>query len=378
MKEITIIVESIGQPTLVEWIYNRIREHSDDIISFHDFMAECLYHPEYGYYNTDRMKVGKEGDFYTSSSIGSLMGEMLANYVLSLVTLESYPAKQVNIVEWGAGTGRLAADLLDELKRIEPDVYERIGYTLIEQSPYHRYLQQETLRHHGKKVACKREIEWLNEGPYSGVIVLSNELLDAFPIHKLIYTEQGWREIGVGWNDATSTFEERLMPLHDAQIKRYLIRYVPVPVINQIVEVNLEAMEWIQKMGNQINEGYLITIDYGDIATEIYAQHRMKGTLLCYHQHKASDEPLLRVGEQDITAHVNFTACQDAGGEIGLSTLLYCTQKQFLIEAGIVSKLQDHVCTDPFHPIARRNRAIRQLLLSDQISELFKVLVQKK
>lgn len=371
--------ESLGHPALIEWIHQQIGEHTDEVITFHDFMAECLYHPEFGYYNTVRPKVGKEGDFYTSSSIGSLMGEMLANYVLSLIaTWKRNPDQSINIVEWGAGTGRLAADLLDEVKRMKPDLYERISYTVIEKSSYHRLLQQEILQRHGKKVTCRSEREWLNEGPYSDVIVISNELLDALPVHKLIYTDQGWREIGIGWIDVTSTFEERIMLVHDKQIHQYLFDYIQVPVMNQIVEVNLEAALWIKKVAHQINTGYLITIDYGDVATEIHAKHRMNGTLLCYHQHQASDEPLLRVGEQDMTSHVNFTACQDVGNEVGLSTLLYCTQKQFLMEAGIVAKLQDHAFTDPFHPVVKRNRAIRQLLLSDQMSELFKVLVQTK
>lgn len=122
----------------------------------------------------------------------------------------------------------------------------------------------------------------------------------------------------------------------------------------------------------------LITIDYGDVREELYAPHRMNGTFLCYRKHQAYDLPLLYPGEQDMTSHVNFSTLIDAGRECGLNQFQLMTQKQFLVENGLLNRLQPHDAADPFSPAAKRNRAIRQLLISDQMSELFKVLIQKK
>ncbi len=361
---------------LIRRIKESIEQHPKRAIPFRDYMEMCLYDPEYGYYTGDRVKIGKEGDFYTSSSVGSLMGEMLARYVASLY--EAEPRDTLAIVEWGGGTGRLAAQLLDELRSNFPHLYAVTQFTAIETSELHRRQQRQTLKEHAGKVRFATADQWFAEGPWQGAIVFSNELLDAFPVHRVRYIGGVLYEIHITWDEAEGAFREVLHKCEEGPLKRYFEREGVTLREGQTAEVNLACEQWIERIGRRMENGWLITIDYGDTAEEIYADHRMNGTLMCYSRHTAHDNPYVNIGEQDITAHINFSACVRAGKEAGFTQWSLMTQKQFLLEAGILGKLQNYFGADPFHPIARKNRAIRQLLLSDRMSELFKVLVQKK
>jgi SAM-dependent MidA family methyltransferase len=146
----------------------------------------------------------------------------------------------------------------------------------------------------------------------------------------------------------------------------------------QVAEINLHAAQWIRTVGDAIHDGRTIIIDYGAEANELYAAHRMRGTLMCYRRHQAYDNPFIYAGEQDITAHVDFTACIDAASTAGFTSTKLQTQRDFMVEQGILEKLQNHFDLNPFSEAAKKNRAIRQLLLSDQMSELFKVLILTK
>jgi SAM-dependent MidA family methyltransferase len=137
--------------------------------------------------------------------------------------------------------------------------------------------------------------------------------------------------------------------------------------------LNLDAADWVEKLASRLKQAILVFIDYGDETEELIAPHRMDGTLLCYYKHRVHNDPYLLPGEQDITSHVNFSHIRRVAIQTGCRELSYGTQKKFLVESGILEKLSAHSLTDPFHPTVRRNRAIRQLLLSDGMSELFKV-----
>jgi SAM-dependent MidA family methyltransferase len=369
----------VDNTNLVREIIAEMQTNERKAISFYRYMQLCLYHPEHGYYSRTFEKIGKKGDFYTSSNVGTLMGEMLAVYISERLN-KPMPGTENQIcaiIEWGAGTGRLAGQLLDELQLNYESVYNRTKYTIVEQSPYHIQVQKDLLTRHKDKIDHKSPEQWFSINGQSSVVVISNELLDAFPVHRFIYMPEGWREVYVSWDPLKEQFTEKYDE-PDHMSLEYISKYIDKPTIMQHIEVNLDADRWIGQVACTIQSGTVITIDYGDVAEELYAKHRMKGTFMCYHKHQASDTPYERTGLQDMTAHINFSACIDVGERNGLKQAKLMTQKQFLLEAGILNKLQEHAFGDPFHPVAKRNRSIRQLLLSDQMSELFKVLIQSK
>lgn len=366
-----------GNQRLIQKIVQHIKQSEQQAITFADYMSLCLYEPDDGYYTSERVKIGKEGDFYTSSFIGTIMGEMLATTCMKLAPSLFADDEVIHLVEWGGGHGRLAQHLLDECQAQWPEYYDRIKFTSIEESPLHRQFQQEALRAHTGHTEWLTAVEWLAQQPLTA-IVLSNELLDAFPVHRLSYEESNWHEIMVSWDEGKQCFAELAVPLQDERLWQYISDEQIEPNEGQRIEVNLLAQQWIQQVGRQLHDGVLISIDYGATSEELYADHRMDGTLLCYRRHQAHGDPYRYVGEQDITSHVNFSACIRAGQQVGFNQWRYIDQKTFLVEAGILEKLKDHTSRDPFHPQAKINRSIRQILWSDQMSELFKVLIQSK
>lgn len=341
-------------------------------------MSWCLYHPDFGYYMNPRPKVGKEGDFYTSSSITPLMGEMLARRIKRWAE-EGRKGKCFTVIEWGAGTGKLARSILDSLASGWPNYYNNLEYWIVEKSRYHQMLLKQELAIHIDKITFKEESELFQQPCPDLTFMFSNELLDAFPVHRIKQESSGLMESWVRWDEQERALIEWWETCHNDHLFRYLQADSIQLHDNQEAEINLLVERWIKNAGEWLTSGSsLVTIDYGDLAAEVYGRHRMKGTLMCYFRHTANDSPLSNPGEQDITAHVNFSACMRAGELSGLKTEQFVTQKQFLVEHGLLDELQDHFSSDPFSPVARKNRAIRQLLLSDGMSELFKVLTQIK
>jgi SAM-dependent MidA family methyltransferase len=367
-----------GQSELIQEIRLAISQEQKQAISFRDYMELCLYHKLYGYYMRNESKIGKEGDFYTSSSIGQIMGEMLAKWMLkqkketSMIT-----AKGITIVEWGGGTGRMANQILSYLRTNDPIEYQHAQYILIEASDYHRDLQMKELTEHAERIQFKTEKEWLLGPAIPGAFVLANELLDAFPVHRVVRKEGQLYEIYVAWDEQGEAFAEAYYPIDDGLLQQLSDQQLRLAE-GQVIEVNLEAPAWIHRIGGKLQQGTMVLIDYGHRSEELYAKHRMHGTLMCYHKHQAHDNPYIHVGQQDITAHVDFTACEKAGSAAGFQELSYCTQTEFLVTAGILEELQEHDSRDPFSPVIRRNRTIRQLLFSDQMGDTFKVLVMHK
>ncbi|SEB41541.1 SAM-dependent methyltransferase [Paenibacillus sp. GP183] len=373
------MTHAAGNQQLIEVIKAQIRKHPLRVISFRDYMDLVLYHETLGYYRNEKIKIGREGDFYTSSSVGSVMGELIASYILKESLVESPSMRKIQIVEWGGGNGRLALHILDELQKQDPAIYDNLTYIMIESSSYHSRLQRENLQSHRMKIVHMKESEWLASDPHQGVFVLANELLDAFPVHRIRRSGSSWQESHVAWNDNTSSFEEQWLPLQmDSPLSAYLEQADLTFKEGQVAEINLHASQWIRTVANAMHDGRMIIIDYGTEASELYAAHRMRGTLMCYRKHQAYDNPFIHSGEQDITAHVDFTACIEAASTAGFTRSKLQTQRDFMVEQGILEKLQNHLDLDPFSEAAKKNRAIRQLLLSDQMSELFKVLILTK
>lgn len=364
--------------SLIEELRSAIRSRPNEVISFREFMQTCLYHPAYGYYMKDAVKIGKAGDYYTSSHIGSVMGEMIAKYAAGLIRTGIFTLP-IRVMEWGAGSGRMARCLLDEWSRSAEEIYASAEYVLVDASPYHREQWDDLLAAHQSVIRYADPERAMIDGDSRPALVLCNELLDAFPVHRVGLRRNQLVELCVGWNERTASLVEVPVPLDNERVLEYIAKECPELADGQTIEVPIDAMDWWARLLDRLPTGSrILAIDYGDQAAELYGNHRMNGTFMCYRSHQANDHPYEHVGEQDMTAHVNFTAFMRNSRDRGWDVVSYMTQKEFLLECGVLDELREHNLADPFDPVVRRNRAIGQLLLGDAMSELFKVLIIHK
>lgn len=350
-------------------------KHTVTCISFLDYMAICLYDTEYGYYRSGAIRIGREGDFYTSSAIGQVLAQVLASFAFDYTSMTN---ESLSIVEWGAGTGRLSAQIAEAGALRSENWKQSYESILVEDHPAHREAARQAFSQLGLDALCvSSEEAWKSEWLRQTALVFANELFDAFPVHRIQSVDGELWELGVAYSEAKG-FYEVCMPLTDNRITTWLSRDGIVLRESQQTEIHAGAAEFLEKLGSVMTRGRLVIIDYGHESAEYAAEHRMLGTLLCYSRHQASASPYVRIGEQDITSHVPFTFIRHAAELSGWQVTSYTTQKQFLIEHGVMDLLQNNYSTDPFSAAARSNRAIRQLLLSDQMSETFKVMVLDK
>lgn len=341
-------------------------------IPFAEFMRHCLYHPDYGYYVTGRQRIGKAGDFFTSSSVHTLFGRLVARQLAQMAEL--LDGERFQVVEQGAGEGYLALDILDELAAESPEVYARLDYLLVEVSPSSRERQAARLVAHADKVRWSEQ-DWRIE---SGCL-LSNELVDAFAVHLLEKHAGQLREVFVV-NQDEKGFGEDLRDLSTPALADHFDWLGVSPVEGNRCEVNLAAPAWLRDIGQRLDRGFVLTIDYGYPAGELYAPHRRTGTLMCYHQHRADEDPYEKPGEKDITSHVDFTALQKAGEESGLATLWFGEQYRFLMALGFVEELMRLQAETNDEREARALRlTLKNLIMPESgMGETFKVLVQGK
>lgn len=341
-------------------------------ISFARFMELCLYHPKFGYYTSPRTRIGKQGDFFTSSSVHSLFGRLIARQIVQLWQLMGRGAFQ--LVEQGAGEGYLALDLLDALADEAPELYRCLDYRIVEVSDDHCRRQREKL---GRHLAAGR-VSWCSYEdltPFRGCF-LTNELVDAFPVHIVEKQKGELQEVMVDWRDGC--FVEALQPLSEPGLSGY---FEDQPLVEgNRAEVNLAAGAWMERVGGLIEQGAVLTIDYGYPAEELLAPWRRAGTLLCYHRHSSSDNPYQHIGCQDMTAHINFTQLEAAGRRAGLETLYFGEQYRFLMGLGFLEELirLQATETDPKRAQALR-MTLKNLIMPDGgMGESFKVLIQAK
>jgi len=326
---------------MLELLRSRIAANPEGRIRFDEFMELCLYAPGLGYYAADRVRTGREGDYYTSAYVGSVMGEMLARWIAGQAE-ELFPSGgPVRLAEWGGGTGRLAARVLDELERSFPEVYARVSFASIERNPAHLLRQREELDAHRDRTNWPTEEEWFRRlEPDENWIVWSNELVDAFPVRRLEFRGGAWREHYVAWDSARERLVFEPVPLSDREV---LDRLRSKPVRwreGQVVELNLRGEAWLRRLLERLPRGSaVLTADYGDTDEELYAPHRLRGTLIGYRRHQIIDDPLAHPGGQDLTAHVNFGDLIAAGTSLGLKRWAYMTQREFLLRQGILDRL---------------------------------------
>ena len=360
---------------LAEIILDRIR--SDGEMTFASFMEAALYEPDLGYYTSPGRKVGAEGDFYTSMNVHGAFGRMIAKEICRFWELLGSPA-DFTVAEAGAGGGQLAQDILDALRELNPPLYRGVIYRLIEKEPSLKDAQAARLERHAGRLAWSSPEE-LAAGTlsFTGCIV-SNELFDAMPVHVVEMTEEGLKELYVGADD--DGFRERLAPPSTPELVRYLERYGVCLIPGQRGEINLAAPAWLASAAATLTRGFVLTIDYGYPAEELYAPQRRNGTLLCYHRHATSDDPYTLVGEQDITSHVNFSQLMEAGRDAGLATAWFGEQYRFLLGTGLIEeliRLEAEATTDQER--LKLRLALKKLMLPEGgMGDTFKVLIQSK
>lgn len=343
--------------------------HKEGVISFHDFMEMALYYPELGYYSSAPDKIGKQGDFYTSPYLTNVFGHVIATQLEEMWELTG--KNDFIIVEYGAGPGSLCLDILHQLQNNEA-FYKKLKYCIIEKSETMRSREQSAIH----KTTIKEKVYWRNsmeEIPSFTGCVIANEVVDNFSVHKVVMTENGLMEVFVDYDKG---FIETLKPAGDDLTNYFTELKIELPV-GFCTEVNLQAIEWLKDISASLHKGFLLTIDYGYPSSELYQSNRRLGTIVCYNKHSVNDLPYKNIGEQDITAHVNFSALTKWGEKNGLISCGFTNQSQFLLSLGLTEHLRKIEENEKTNSEMRKNLLlVHNLLLS--MGKKIKVLIQQK
>jgi SAM-dependent MidA family methyltransferase len=385
------------------------------VLSFARFMELALYCPVHGYYETKKDNPGRHGDFYTSVGVGELFGQLLAfQFAEWLETLNpvkgrgphgalrpqplgaakrSGDGSTFNLVEAGAHDGQLARDILTWLQLNRPELLDQIEYWIIEPSARRQEWQGETLREFAPRVRWFDSLKSISSpnpkseirNPTLSVVIFSNELLDAMPVHRFGWdaVKKTWFEWGVavdGEKFVWARIPDTLAPRNGERAgARGAFENLPPELLAVLpdgytIETCPAAESWWREAAGILERGRLMAIDYGLTAEELFSPGRLHGTLRSYFRHHASDDLLANVGEQDLTAHVNFSAIQAAGESVGLRTEMFSTQSQFLTrileKSSKVHSLGDWT--------AIQARQFQTLTHPEHLGRAFRVLVQSR
>jgi SAM-dependent MidA family methyltransferase len=348
----------------------RIRERGP--IPFAEFMREALYHPEFGYYS--RKETQRFTDFYTSVDVHPIFACLMARQLAEMWKLLGLPTEFV-VAEAGAGTGRLAAQILDFSARELPDFYAAVRYIAVEQSAARRADHSAALERH--IAAARAHSAAVFPGRIETGCILSNELIDALPVHRVFMEGDRLREVYVTLRG--DALAEELSPVSTPEIAEYFQKQNIALLGGQQAEANLEACRWIEEAGRRVGCGFVITVDYGHDAGGLYDPRHMHGTMLAYAGHTTSEDYLRAPGEQDLTAHVNFTALDLWGQRSGLVRTGYVTQMEFLMALGRANEFGD--LYDPGSSEVDRVKArlkLKTLIHPAGMGETFRVFIQHK
>ncbi|MBD2429627.1 MULTISPECIES: class I SAM-dependent methyltransferase [Fischerella] len=395
-----------SHPALCAAIADRIANSPDQRITFATYMDMALYHPDYGYYSTQAVNIGKRGDFFTSVHLGPDFGELLAEQFVQMWEILGQPVP-FSLVEMGAGQGHLALDILNYLKSRYPNFFAALQYIIVEKSPILRQEQQQRLQEF--TVQIKSSLEEILSNSIIGCF-FSNELVDALPVHQFILEQGQLREIYVTLQQESivnrqSSIVNRQGSIVDSQelftpptpYTPHTSPTPPLPLIPTLFteitaetstpklaeyfdlvgiqfsenvypegyrsEVNLAALDWLSVVADRLQRGYVLTIDYGYPASRYYNPRRSQGTLQCYWHHQRHNNPYINIGRQDITAHVDFTALERWGERCGLAKVGLTQQELFLMALGLGDRIATLSYTNqPISDLLCRRDALRQLL----------------
>jgi SAM-dependent MidA family methyltransferase len=346
-------------------------------ITFADFMASCLYEPGLGYYTSPGRKVGAEGDFYTSITVHAAFGRVIAREIAQMWRAMESPAV-FTLVECGAGNGRLACDIMDFLAEHEEEMYSGLKLVLVEQEPSLESAQREMLAAHSGRIAWLSPAEFASGNfTFSGCLY-SNELIDALPTHRVVMTSEGLKELYV--TGADGGFAEEVGEPSTPELEEYLKRVDVELHPGQQAEINLNAPQWLASASRALRSGFILTIDYGYTAPDLYTPRRKLGTLLCYYRHQIEENPFLRPGLQDITAHVDFTTLMKCGEELGMRNDWFGEQYRFLLSTGIIEEIEEIERSSRSEEEKLRLRlTLKKLIMPEGgMGDTFKVLIQSR
>jgi SAM-dependent MidA family methyltransferase len=341
------------------------------VLSFARFMELALYCPVHGYYETQKDTVGQRGDFYTSASTGGLFGELLAFQFAAWLEELRIADCGLRIVEAGAHDGKLAKDILNWLQLNRPKLFGQIEYCIIEPSPRRQEWQKETLKHFAPRVRWFSRFNDSTIQRFNGII-FSNELLDAFPIHRY-----GWDAKNKKWFEWGVAIKGEKFVCGKIQNPGFRIQNPELESIlpdNYTIETSPAAENWWREAAGILENGKLLTIDYGFTADEMFLPARTNGTLRGYFRHHPADDILANVGEQDLTAHINFSAIQKIGEEAGLKTEMFSTQTKFLTQ--ILERTLKEKSFGEWN--SSRARQFQTLTHPEHLGRAFRVLVQSR
>ena len=338
-------------------------------------MQTCLYHPEFGYYMQGQERTGVRGDYFTSPDLHPVFARLVARQAVELWEVKGRPP-HFSWVEMGPGRGWFARDFLCWARSAQPEFYGALDYVAIEPGPRQRLLLRERLAE-DKLQSKVRILENLAQlEPQTGCF-FSNELVDAFPA--AVVTRAGGRLKEVYVTAEGEELREKLGPLSTTEIAAYVARYAKGIEEGHRVEANLRAVEWIRAVAERLTRGFVITIDYGDLAPRLYGPDRPGGTLMAYRGHVATEDVYRAPGEQDMTSHVNFSALIEAGKDAGLELTGFTTQERFLLALGEENQFGD--LYDPGQSETEQLEArlkLKRLINPEGMGNIFKVLIQHR
>jgi SAM-dependent MidA family methyltransferase len=355
--------------SLAERLTELIRR--EGAITFHDWMKAALYDPEHGYYQrSDRERWGREGDYRTSPERSQLFAATFARYFARLYEELERPAEWT-IVESGAGEGSFAAGVLQTLARQFPPVFAATKYVVCEVSRDALRRVRERL---GERVEYSSDLIPVDVGIY-----FSNELFDAFPVHRVVKNDPGLLELYVSV-DSTGAFTWTTGPLSTPRLAEFLSTYSVELAEGQVIEINLEVDDWLAQVASTLANGFLITVDYGAEGAELYdATRRLKGTLRGFARHSFVNDVLAQPGECDITSSINWTQVKTVGEKLGLKVVDFASQDKFLMQAGLLDELEQQLSrVETEAEKASLTTGAREMILPGGMASSFQVLVQRR
>jgi SAM-dependent MidA family methyltransferase len=342
-------------------------------MTFADYMEACLYHPQYGYYSRSEQRPRR--DYITSVDVSPLFGRLLARQFHEMWSALGKPAG-FWLVEAGAGTGVLAKNILDFAAEWFPEFYSALTYVAVERSEARRSAHARLFEFHPARSRFESSADLPNE--IAAGCIFSNELLDAFPVHRVVRQNDELREIYVDFDEERGLYE-KLGPLSSPRIAEYFAEQGIGLREEQQAEANLRACDWIEEVGKRLERGFVLTIDYGHPAAEVYDERHMRGTLLAYQRHRANEDYFHAPGEQDLTALVNFTALELWGRRSGLIRTGFTSQTNFLLSLARHSNcvdLEPAGLSDTEQ--ARMRLLFKTLIHPEGMGETFQVFAQHK
>jgi len=355
---------------LAEILLDRIRARGP--ITFSEYMGECLYHPEHGYYS--RVESRRFADYYTSPDVHPVFGRLLARQLGEMWERLGRP-EEFFAVECGAGNGRLAAHILDFAERRLGDFFSALRYVAVEAGAARRAVHAQSIGRHLESGRAKSQAAPPDRIPAG--CIFSNELFDALPVHRVIAGGGGLQEILVGQRDGW--LADAAAPPHSPRLADFFARQGARFSEGQQAEAGLAACDMILDAGRRLDRGFVMSIDYGHEAPELYNARHMRGTLVAYRDHRVSEQIYAAPGLQDLTAHVSFTALDLWGRDAGLERTGLASQTRFLLSLGRGNDFEDIYDEGQTETERLRARLLwKTLIYPEGMGETFQVFIQHK